>query len=302
METPDGVAPVEWLGDRIRDQSSKTMFLLVPVTLFELFFFVAPFLILLRMSLHAQTSDGAYQSAWTIDSYIAVLTSDLLQQIVLFSLKLGVAATTLSVLIGLFYAYATIRADGLKRWLLLFSVVLPLLTTLVVKTYAWRPLLTPNGVLNDLLLTLGVIDSSITFAPGLVGTVVGQVYVVLPYSVLAIYSVLSTMDWTTVEAARDLGATQLRSFVEIVLPEVMPGVAVATVISFAWSVGAYAAPSQLGAGPQTTFAMTLGKLMLNQFNWPLGSALSTIMLAVMLVISLFAFKLLHGQGGGVESV
>lgn len=291
-----------WFGERLKQQNSTTMFLLLPIFAFELAFFVVPFFILLRMSVNAQSSQAFYESGWTLASYVDVLQSELLQSIVLFSFKLGVVATVLSVGIGLFYAYAAYRADGLTKSLLLFSVILPLLTTLVVKTYAWRPLLTPNGVLNNVLLSLGIIGAPIKFAPGIVGTVVGQVYIALPYSILAIYSVLTTMDWDAVEAARDLGASRPRSFFEVVVPEVMPGVAVATVVSFAWSVGAYAAPSQLGTGEQTTFAMTVGNLMLNQFNWPLAAALSVLMLAAMLTISLAAFRVLNGIGGGVQNV
>lgn len=295
-------AAVERLGERIGDQNSTTLFLLLPVAAFELVFFVVPFFILLRMSLNAQTSQGFYESAWSLASYQEVLASDLLHGIVLFSLELGVVATVLSVLVGLFYAYAAYRADGLTKTILLFAVVLTLLTTLVVKTYAWRPLLSPDGVLNNALLSLGVVSTPISFAPGIVGTVVGQVYIVLPYSILSIYSVLATLDWSVVEAARDLGASRPRSFVEVVLPEVMPGIAVAAVVSFAWSVGAYAAPEQLGSGSEQTFAMYVENLMLTQFNWPFGAALSVVMLGVMLVVSFGVFRALNGFGGGVQNV
>lgn len=291
-----------WIGERIKQRESSSLLMLLPIAAFELVFFVVPFLILLRMSFNAQSSEASFESAWTLHSYVEVLQSELLHGIVLFSFKLGVLATVLSVLIGLFYSYAVYRADGLKKSVLLFAVILPLLTTLVVKTYAWRPLLSPDGVLNQLLLATGLISESITFAPGLIGTVIGQVYVVLPYSILAIYSVLTTLDWDAVEAARDLGASRPRSFFEVVVPEVMPGIAVASVVSFAWSVGAYAAPSQLGSGQQTTFAMTVGNLMLSQFNWPKGAALSVLMLAVMLVISLTLFRVLNSIGGGVDNV
>lgn len=302
MGTAEGDSMFAWVGERLKRRDSSSLFMLLPIAAFELVFFVVPFLILLRMSFNAQTPEGSYATAWTIASYVEVLQSELLRGIVLFSFKLGVIATAFSVLIGLFYAYAVYRASGLKKSVLLFAVILPLLTTLVVKTYAWRPLLAPDGVLNQILLSLGLLSSPITFAPGLIGTVIGQVYIVLPYSILSIYSVLTTLDWDAVEAARDLGASRPRSFLEVVVPEVMPGIAVATVVSFAWSVGAYAAPSQLGSGQQTTFAMTVGNLMLSQFNWPKGAALSVLMLAVMLVISLTLFRVLNSIGGGVEDV
>lgn len=291
-----------WLGERIKRQNARNVFLIGPLAAFELVFFVVPFLILVRMSLNANTDPGFYQPAWTLDAYRAVLSSGLYRELVVFSFKLGVIATVIAVLLALFYAYAAYRADGLRKSLLLFSIILPLLTTLVVKTYAWRPLLAPNGVLNDVLLGVGLIGSPIQFAPGFVGTVIGQVYIVFPYAVLSIYSVLSTMDWDTVEAARDLGASRPRSFLEVVVPEALPGIAVATVVSFAWSVGAYAAPSQLGSGAQTTFAMEIESLMLTQFDYPTGAAFSLLMLAAMLVVSLGVMRLLTGSVGGVEGV
>lgn len=290
-----------WFGQRIRCRNATSIFLLVPIVAFELFFFVVPLFILLRMSLNAQSSAAFYESAWTLASYAQVFQSDVIRGIILFSFKLGVVATVLSVSIGLFYAYAAYRATGLTKAMLLFSVILTLLTTLVVKTYAWRPVLTRDGLLNDALLGLGLIGEPVQFAPGIVGTVVGQVYIVLPYSSLAIYSVFSTLDWETVEAARDLGASRPRSFIEVVLPEVMPGVAVATIVSFAWSVGAYAAPSQLGSGQQTTFAIEVGTLMLNNFNWPQAAALAAVMLGAMLGVSLVLFRLLNSVAAGVRN-
>lgn len=291
-----------WIGERIKRQDSTTMFLLAPLGAFELAFFVVPFLILLRMSFNVQPETGFYETGWTLAAYRQILASDLYHQIILFSFKLGVIATTIAVLLAIFYAYAAYRAEGVTKSLLLFSVILPLLTTLVVKTYAWRPLLSPAGVLNDVLMAIGLLERPIQFAPGLFGTVVGQVYIVFPYAVLAIYSVLSTLDWEVVEAARDLGASRPRSFFEVVLPEILPGVAVATVVSFAWSVGAYAAPSQLGKGTQTTFAMEIGNLMLTNFNWPLGAAFSILMLVAMLAVSLGVMRLFTGSIGGVQDV
>ncbi|MBP2252111.1 spermidine/putrescine transport system permease protein [Halarchaeum solikamskense] len=291
-----------WLGERIKRRDAGSVFLIAPLAAFELVFFVVPFLILVRMSLNANADPGFYQPAWTLEAYRAVLASGLYRDLVVFSFKLGVIATVVAVSLALFYAYAAYRADGLRKSLLLFSIILPLLTTLVVKTYAWRPLLAPNGVLNDVLLGVGLIGSPIQFAPGIVGTVIGQVYIVFPYAVLSIYSVLSTLDWDTVEAARDLGASRPRSFLEVVVPEALPGIAVATVVSFAWSVGAYAAPSQLGSGAQTTFAMEIESLMLTQFDYPTGAAFSLLMLAAMLVVSLGVMRLLTGSIGGVEGV
>ncbi|WP_394740395.1 ABC transporter permease [Natronococcus roseus] len=279
--------------------SNRALLLMAPLLAFELLVFVVPFFILLRISFAEESSDLVYaEGTWTLEAYSSVLTSDLLWSIVGFSFLLGVVVTILSVLIGLFYAYAIWRSTGLVKSLLLFSVVLPLLTTLVIRTYAFNPLLAPSGTLNELLLSLGLISSPIQFVPGTVGVVVGQLYIVLPYAVLAIYSVLATMDWHVVEAARDLGASRPRSVLEVVVPQAMPGIIVAAVISFAWSVGAYAAPDLLSGN--ITFAMQVEGLMLSDMRYPLAAAFSVVMLLLMLVSIAIMFTLLNRLGGEFE--
>lgn len=288
--------------DRVRPANvDRSKLLLAPLVVYELVFFVAPFLILLRISLTEQSTTGAYAAgAWSVQPYVDVLTSDYFLGIIAYSFKLGVISTAITVALATFYAYAIWRATGLRKSLLLFSVVLPLLTTLVIKTYAWLPLLAPTGTVNDVLLAANVLSSPVQFAPNTPGVVLGEVYIVLPYAVLAVYSVLSTMDWMVVEAARDLGASRPRSFVEVVLPQAMPGVAVATVITFAWSVGAYAAPALLGAGSDRTFAIEVESQMLSNFNWSVGTAFAVVMLVLMFVSSLLLFNLLNRWGGEVE--
>jgi spermidine/putrescine transport system permease protein len=272
-----------------------------PLILFELLIFVVPFAMLVRISLSEQSQNLPYaEGTITVESYIEVLQSGFLQGIIVYSFRLGIIATVLAVVLATFYAYATWRADGLLKSALLFSVVLPLLTTLVIKTYAWVPLLAPNGTANNLLLAVGLLSSPVQVVPNTLGVVVGQVYIVFPYAMLAIYSVLSTVEWELVEAARDLGAGRARSFVEVVLPEIMPGVTVATIISFAWSVGAYSAPALLGAGSDRPFALEVQEQMLLNFNWPVATALSTIMLVLMFVSIVLIYVVLGRFGGDIS--
>ncbi|MEA5388211.1 ABC transporter permease [Haloarculaceae archaeon H-GB2-1] len=268
---------------------------------FEFFVFIAPFLMLLRISLSKQVRGLPYEAGtFTFEAYSEVLSSEFFHGLITYSFKLGIIATLLTVVLATFYAYAIWRSEGLTRTMLLFSVVLPLLTTLVIKTYAWVPLLAPRGTVNELLMAIGVLQSPIQLVPNTTGVIVGQVYIVFPYATLAVYSVLSTLDWEIVEAARDLGASRPRSFFEVVLPQAMPGVAVATVVSFAWSVGAYAAPGLLGAGSDRTFAIEVETQMLVGFNWPVATALSAIMLVLMFVSVVILYTALNSVGGDVS--
>jgi spermidine/putrescine transport system permease protein len=145
-----------------------------------------------------------------------------------------------------------------------------------------------------------VLSSPVQVVPNTLGVVIGQVYIVFPYAMLAIYSVLSTVEWELVEAARDLGAGRARSFFEVVLPEIMPGITVATIISFAWSVGAYSAPALLGAGSDRPFAIEVEEQMLLNFNWPIATALSTIMLVLMFVSIVLIYAVLGRFGGDIS--
>ncbi|WP_049944769.1 ABC transporter permease [Haloarcula marismortui] len=282
--------------------SRRSLLLMSPLILFELLVFVVPFLLLVRISFSEQSQGLPYaEGTFTIASYVQVLQSELLQGIIVYSFKLGIIATLLTVVLAVFYAYATWRASGVRKSALLFSVVLPLLTTLVIKTYVWVPLLAPNGTANSLLLAVGLIQAPLQIVPNTLGVVIGQVYIVFPYAMLAIYSVLTTVEWGLVEAARDLGASRIRSFFAVVLPEIMPGITVATVISFAWSVGAYSAPALLGAGSDRPFALEVQEQMLVNFNWPIATALSTVMLVLMFVSILVIYTVLGRFGGDVTN-
>jgi spermidine/putrescine transport system permease protein len=292
---------IEGLRESVGQQSgsNRALLLMAPLIAFELLVFVIPFFILLRISFAEESSDLVYaEGTWSLEAYSSVLTRDFVWSIAGYSFLIGVIVTVLSVLIGLFYAYAIWRSTGLVKSLLLFSVVLPLLTTLVIRTYAFRPLLSPSGTLNELLLSLGLVSSPIQLYPGTIAVVVGQLYIVLPYAILAIYSVLATMDWHVVEAARDLGASRPRSVLEVVVPQVMPGVIVAAVISFAWSVGAYAAPGLLSSN--IMFAIEIEDLMLSDMRYPEAAAFSVLMLLLMLVSIAIIFTALNRIGGEFE--
>ncbi|MBB6646719.1 ABC transporter permease [Halobellus ruber] len=301
VQTPDSVLDRLWEPFEAQSGSRRSLLLMSPLILFEVLIFVVPFAMLIRISFSEQSRNLPYaEGTFTVASYIEVFQSELLQGIITYSFKLGIIATVLAVVLATFYAYATWRADGLLKSALLFSIVLPLLTTLVIKTYAWVPLLAPNGTANNLLLAVGLLSSPVQVVPNTLGVVVGQVYIVFPYAMLAIYSVLSTVEWELVEAARDLGAGRARSFFEVVLPEIMPGVTVATIISFAWSVGAYSAPALLGAGSDRPFALEVQEQMLLNFNWPIATALSTVMLVLMFVSIVLIYVVLGRFGGDIS--
>lgn len=271
----------------------RSTLLLLPLVVFEVAVFVVPLLLLVRYSLFEQAPTAAYvEGTWTFASFTEIATSSYLHGIIWFTVKLAVLSTVLTVVVSMGYAYAIWRATGLLKSVMLLAVVLPLFVTLVVKIYAWALLLSPNGTINDVLLTAGAVADPLALLYTFESVLLGQVYVCFPYAVLAIYSVLATLDWTHVEAARDLGASRPRSVYEVVLPQAVPGIVVATVISFAWGMGAFAAPSLLGKGQHRTVAIEVYDLVLTEFNWPAAGALSLFMLVVVVAAIYVQFAVL----------
>lgn len=285
----------------LRGEIDKRYLLFAPISLLVVGGFVLPLLILFRIAFAEQPNDVPYQEgSWTLDSFIHVLSSDLIQYVIGFSILFAVVTTLLALAISVFYAYAMWRAEGTMKYVLIFSATLPLLTTLSIKTYAWLPALSPAGSVNDVLLFVQIINEPIQFAPGIVGAVVGQIYNMVPFGILAIYSVLISVDESKVEAARDLGASRIRSFYEVVLPETTPGIAVASVIFVTWSVGAYAAPRLLGGGSERPFAVQIESYITAELQWAFAGALSVIMIAVGLIGVVLVLWVLNRSEGGVR--
>ncbi|RLM53846.1 ABC transporter permease [Halobellus sp. Atlit-31R] len=266
-------------------RGSRTAALLLPLLALDVGLFVIPMGYLLRLSFAARTDSGAFaEGSWSLDGYRYLAETPLVHEIVGFTLGFGVVVTVLAVGIATVYAYAAWRARGWARTVLLAGAVLSLFTTLVVKLFAVVLLFSPRGVVNDLLLWFGVVADPLLLVDNLAGAAIAQLYIVVPYAILAVYAVLSTLDDRLVEAALDLGATQRRVFTEVVLPHVRPGLAVATVISFTWSVGAYPAPLLLGSGSEQTTAILVSQLLLTQFDWPPAAALAVFTVAIVATV------------------
>jgi spermidine/putrescine transport system permease protein len=255
----------------------RTLALLAPLLALDVLVFLVPTAYLLRVSLAARTERGAFvEGSWALDGYRYVAETTLVHEILAFTLLFAVLVTVLAVAVGVGYAYAAWRSTGWTRALLLGGAVCSLFTTLVVKLFAVVLVYSPRGVVNDLLRAVGLASEPLLLVDNLAGAVIGQLYIVVPYAILAVYAVLSSLDPQLVEAARDLGADGPGVFREVILPHVRPGVAVAAVVAFTWSVGAYPAPLLLGSGSEQTVGILVSQLLLARFDWPAAAALSVV--------------------------
>lgn len=202
--------------------------------------------------------------------------------------SLGFAALTVVICLVLCYPVAFWVSRLPERWraLFLFLVTLPFFSSLIVRLYAWLLILRPSGLLSEGLMALGLRSAPLELLYTPAAVVLGMVYVMIPFMFLPLFAAIDTLDRAQVEAALDLGATRTQAFLKVVLPQTLPGIAGGAVIVFIPSVGNFIVPDILGGAK----GLMVGNLVEQQFlaarNWPFGSALSVIIMTVVLTVLL----------------
>ncbi|WP_377293978.1 ABC transporter permease subunit [Rhizobium sp. SG2393] len=269
-----------------------------------LIFFLAPFFIVFRISLSttaiamppytpvfdlaggfAGILDGIRE--FSFDNYVWLTEDALYFNAYISSLTIAAISTFLTLLIAYPVAYGMAQAPRSIRPTLLMLVILPFWTSFLIRVYAWIAILKPEGLLNQLLLFLGVIDTPLVILNTNTAIYIGIVYSYLPFMVLPIYSALEKMDGSLVEAAQDLGCTPTTAFWKVTFPLSLPGVIAGCMLVFIPAVGEFVIPDLLG-GSET---LMIGKTLWNEFNanrdWPVSSAVAIILLMILVVPIMF---------------
>jgi putative spermidine/putrescine transport system permease protein len=186
--------------------------------------------------------------------------------------------TIVCLLLGYPLAYTIANAGPRLRRLLIFAVLIPFWTSLLVRTFAWMVLLQQKGLINQTLLQLGLIERPLTLIYNRIGVIVGMVHILLPFMILPLYSVLTRIDPTYSSAAASLGAPPVSNFLRVYLPLSLPGVLTGTVLVFVIGLGYYITPALLG-GPGDTMIAQLIEAQVAEFGrWGLAGALALILL------------------------
>ncbi|MBY3030314.1 ABC transporter permease subunit [Rhizobium leguminosarum] len=269
-----------------------------------LLFFLAPFFIVFRISLSTTAiamppyepvfalADG-WAGLWSkigelsFDNY-SYLTEDALYfNAYVSSVVIAGISTFLTLLIAYPIAYGMAQAPRSIRPTLVMLVILPFWTSFLIRVYSWIAILKPEGLLNQLLLSLHIIDSPLIILNTNTAVYIGIVYSYLPFMVLPLYSALEKMDGTLIEAAQDLGCTPIKAFWRVTFPLSIPGVVAGCMLVFIPAVGEFVIPDLLG-GSQT---LMIGKTLWNEFNanrdWPVSSAVATILLMILVIPIVF---------------
>jgi len=259
-------------------------------------FFLLPFVIVLGISLaEPALAQPPYTALWewveggvltirlSFLNYLLVFTDDLYLAALLGSLWIALVCTLLCLLIGYPMAYAIATAPERARVALLMLVVLPFWTSFLIRVYAWMGILKTNGLLNNFLQWLGIIDQPLQVLHTPLAIYIGIVYSYLPFMILPLYANLTRLDFSLLEAAADLGCRPWRAFLSVTLPLSIPGIIAGSMLVFIPAVGEFVIPDLLG-GPQS---LMVGKMLWTEFfsnkDWPLASALAIVLLALLVV-------------------
>jgi putative spermidine/putrescine transport system permease protein len=255
-----------------------------PLGAFFCVFFLAPLVLLFFVSLYTDTS----MTHFGLTQYGKFLLDPFSLKVLASTLWLGVEVTALCLLLGFPLAYVYLRVPGWLQSVLILIVLLPLLTSVVVRTFAWIVILGRQGIINTVLLDLGIIDSPLRLLYTEGGVVIALAQVQMPLMVLPLITALSRIDTNLADASAALGAGYWRTFWKVTLPLTLPGIIAGCLLTYAAALSAFITQTLVGGGQMLFMPMYLYQQASTLNNWPFAAAISFIFLvAVLAVITIF---------------
>lgn len=268
--------------------------LLFPVVFWLICFFLFPLMSVFIYSFLERGTYGGVRWHFTLENYQR-LFDRLYLDILWRSVSTAVIATAISLLLGYPFAYYLARYQLKWRNVLLLLVVVPFWTNFLIRTYAWILILRTEGLLNSLLATVVPNFQSLELLNTPAAVQIGLVYGYLPFMILPLYAALEQLDWLLIEAAQDLGASPRRAFWHVTLPLSLPGILAGSMLVFIPTVGAFLTPDLLGGGKVSYIGNVVERQFKTARDWPFGSALSFMLMGIVLVGTVLYFRALQGS-------
>lgn len=256
--------------ERVRRYLSGGVGLILPAVIVLIIFFLWPVAELIGQSF--RDPGGAwvhYQRIWEVPAYLRILNRTLV-----------VSALTTIICVFLAYplAYRLVTASPMGRAVILVCVLIPFWTNLLVRSYGWIIMLNPQGVINSVLVGLGIVNEPVRMVYNIAGVLIGMSQIMLPFMILPIAAVMARLDPKVTNAARSLGATPVQAFLKVYLPLTMSGVMAGSVLVFTISLGFFVIPALLGGSREILLAQLIEFNINQMLNWGFAAALSTVLL------------------------
>lgn len=264
----------------MKKKKTPGLFLTVlPLYVFTICFVVGPLLYMIALSFATPGAGSSTIWKFTLDNYRKIGEPVYLQSFIQ-SFQLAITSTVLIVLLGYPFGYfmAKLSEKGKKRMMLL--IMIPFWTSSLIRMYGWILILQAKGVLNTLLLKLGLIEEPLKILYSYPAVVIGMIYALLPFMILSVYSSVEKMDWSLVEAARDLGAGPAKAFFTITLKLTLPGLLTGVILTFIPSMGLFFIADILGGNKIVLVGSVIQDQLTRGSNWPFAAALAVVLLSL----------------------
>lgn len=250
--------------------------LLLPGVLFLTIFLVIPILSMIGTTFH----DGG---TFSLEGYMSFFQDEYFIDILLTTLRVSIFTTLLCILIGFPVSYYIAKLPSKRKAILLLLTIFPLLTSPVVRSFSWMIIIGKNGVLNKVLMSVGIIQEplNILYTPNAI--IIGLIHLFLPLIIVTLVGVMENIDGDLLRAAESLGASKFASFMKIIVPLCVPGLVIGSILVFVGSFTAYTTPALLG-GKQRVISTFLYQNAITLNDWRLASIVATIMIVVTFII------------------
>jgi putative spermidine/putrescine transport system permease protein len=265
--------------------------LIAPVVLFLVVLLIVPYMNMVRMSFLVKPPGERYLNVFTLDNYARVLRDGFYWRILANTVWYAALTTALTLVLGYPLAYAIARAPNRRRPLLLMLLIAPLLVGVVIRAYGWLILLGRVGLVNELLRALG--RQPVELMYNVTGMTIGLVHVFMPFMALSIAGALQNISPDAERAARSLGASPWKTFWRVTWPLSLPGVFAGMLLVFVLAVSSYVIPILLGGNNVLVVPMLVVQLLLDAFNWPVGSALAMVFFGLTAILLWGYVKLMN---------
>lgn len=283
----------------VLQQKNKLSWILAfPALFWLLFFFFIPYLIVLIYSFLTPTIyDIKFE--FTLQAYREIFEWIYIKSF-LISLRLATITTVLCLLLGYPVAYFIARSSDKLKNALLFLIIIPFWTNFIIRIFSWRIFLAPEGTLNNILISLGIISEPLMILRTDLAVILVMVYVYLPYMILPLYAGIEKIDFTLINAAMDLGANRWKSFLKVTLPLSKEGIYAGIILVFIPSLGMYVVPHLVGSQESLYIGQIIAyKIKDIPRNWPLASALSFVMLLFVTILMVIIYKF-HNRASKIK--
>lgn len=277
---------------RERKKTGKNWFLILPLYLFTIIFVAGPLVYMFFLSFQTRAEIWGIINKFTLKNYKDIFEPVYLKTFV-ESLKLAFISTSIIILVG--YPFGYFMAKLSEKWKknVMMLLMVPFWVSALIRMYGWIIIFGSNGVLDKLLMGLHITNKPLRLLYTYPAVVVGMVYALLPFMILAVYSSAEKMDWTLVEAARDLGASRLKAFFTVTLKLTMPGLLSGVILTFVPSMGLFFIADILGGNKIVLVGNLIQEQLMKARNWPFAAALSVALMLITSVLIYLYRKITH---------